>query len=228
MFAIAIDGPAGAGKSSAAKAAAQALGFTYVDTGALYRTIALYMLEQGVELQDPAAVAAALPGVRVALKYTPEGQRTLLNGRDVSDSIRTEEVSIATSRWVAHVPAVRAFLLDLQRELAARSDVVMDGRDIGTVILPGAQLKVFLTASAEERARRRTLQLRQAGEQADLARVLEEVERRDRQDAPQLERLPPDGVTLDTTGLSFDQVVQRLTDMARERMGQIKSKGEEG
>ncbi len=227
MFAIAIDGPAGAGKSSVAKAAAKALGFTYVDTGALYRTITLYMLENGVELKDPAAVAAALPGLKVSLEYGDQGQRTLLNGRDVSEAIRTEEVSIATSRWVAHVPAVRAFLLDLQRELAARSNVVMDGRDIGTVILPGAQLKVFLTASAEERARRRTLQLEQAGESADFARVLDEVERRDRQDAPQLEQLPPDGVTLDTTGLSFDQVVQRLTGMAQERMDR-KTEGEEG
>lgn len=218
MFAIAIDGPAGAGKSSVAKAAANALGFTYVDTGAMYRAIALFMLENHVPLQDPAAVAAALPRVQVSLEYCREGQRTLLGGRDVSDDIRTEEVSIATSRWVAHVPEVRRFLLDLQRDLARRANVVMDGRDIGTVILPHAQLKVFLTASAEERARRRTLQLEQAGEAADFETVLEEVNRRDAQDAPQLEQLPPDGVTLDTTGLSFDQVVERLTAMARERM----------
>lgn len=218
MFAIAIDGPAGAGKSSVAKAAASALGFTYVDTGAMYRAIALFMLENHVPLQDPAAVAAALPRVQVSLEYCQEGQRTLLGGRDVSDDIRTEEVSIATSRWVAHVPEVRRFLLDLQRDLARRANVVMDGRDIGTVILPHAQLKVFLTASAEERARRRTLQLEQAGEAADFETVLEEVNRRDAQDAPQLEQLPPDGVTLDTTGLGFDQVVERLTAMARERM----------
>lgn len=218
MFAIAIDGPAGAGKSSVAKAAASALGFTYVDTGAMYRAIALFMLENHVPLQDPAAVAAALPRVQVSLEYCREGQRTLLGGRDISDDIRTEEVSIATSRWVAHVPEVRRFLLDLQRDLARRANVVMDGRDIGTVILPHAQLKVFLTASAEERARRRTLQLEQAGEAADFETVLEEVNRRDAQDAPQLEQLPPDGVTLDTTGLGFDQVVERLTAMARERM----------
>ena len=190
MFAIAIDGPAGAGKSSVARAAASALGFAYVDTGAMYRAIALYMLENHIPLEEPAAVAA----------------------------IRTEAVSIATSRWVAHVPQVRQFLLDLQRDLAKRANVVMDGRDIGTVILPGAQLKVFLTASAEERARRRALQLEQAGEQACFQAVLEEVNRRDAQDAPQLEQLPPDGVVLDTTGLSFEQVVERLTDMARERM----------
>ncbi|MCI8385197.1 MAG: (d)CMP kinase [Acutalibacter sp.] len=218
MFAIAIDGPAGAGKSSVARAAASALGFAYVDTGAMYRAIALYMLENHIPLEEPAAVAAALPGVQISLEYGEQGQRTLLGGRDISEAIRTEAVSIATSRWVAHVPQVRQFLLDLQRDLAKRANVVMDGRDIGTVILPGAQLKVFLTASAEERARRRALQLEQAGEQACFQAVLEEVNRRDAQDAPQLEQLPPDGVVLDTTGLSFEQVVERLTDMARERM----------
>ena len=154
MFAIAIDGPAGAGKSSVAKAVARALGFTYVDTGALYRTIALYMIESGADLEDPAAVTARLPQVEISLEYGPQGQRTLLAGRDVSEAIRTQEVSMAASRWVAHIPQARAFLLDLQRGLAQRAHVVMDGRDIGTVILPEAQLKVFLTATAEERARR--------------------------------------------------------------------------
>lgn len=225
MFAIAIDGPAGAGKSSVARAAAQALGFTYVDTGALYRAIALHMLESGVDLEDPAAVAASLPGVEVSLKYGPEGQRTLLRGRDISDDIRTEQVSIATSRWVAHVPEVRQFLLGLQRQMAQQQNVVMDGRDIGTVILPGAQLKVFLTASAEERARRRTHQLEEAGQTADYDAVLREVVQRDRQDSGQLDCLPPDGITLDTTGMSFSQVVERLCALARERMST--QKGEE-
>lgn len=220
MFAIAIDGPAGAGKSSVAKAAAGALGFTYVDTGALYRAIALYMLENHVPLTEPEAVTAALPQVEVSLECGGAGQRTLLGGRDVSDQIRTEEVSIATSRWVAHIPAVRAFLVDLQRKLAESANVVMDGRDIGTVILPQAQLKVFLTATAEERARRRTRQLEEAGQPADYQTVLREVERRDRQDAGQLGRRPPDGLTLDTTGLRFEQVVDRLTALARARMAQ--------
>lgn len=218
MFAIAIDGPAGAGKSSVAKAAAKALGFTYVDTGAIYRSIALYMLENGVDIEDPAEVTAALPGVEVSLEYGESGQRTILGGRDVSEAIRTQEVSMATSKWVAHIPEVRAFLVEVQRGLARKNNVVMDGRDIGTVILPGAQLKVFLTASPEERARRRTLQLEEAGEPADFDRVLKEVVQRDKQDADQLERLPKDGVVLDTTGLSFEQVVGRLTAMARERM----------
>lgn len=218
MFAIAIDGPAGAGKSSVAKAAARELGFTYVDTGAIYRTIALYMLENHVDIEDPAAVVEKLPGVEVSLEYGEGGQRTLLGGRDVSEAIRTQEVSMATSKWVAHIPEVRAFLVDVQRGLAQKSNVVMDGRDIGTVILPDAQLKVFLTASAQERARRRTLQLAEAGEPADFDRVLREVVQRDEQDAAQLDLLPEDGVVLDTTGLSFHQVVERLTAMARERM----------
>ncbi len=219
MFAIAIDGPAGAGKSSVAKAAATALGFTYVDTGALYRTIALYMLEAGANLEDSQAVAALLPQVEVSIRYSPQGQRTLLGGRDVSEEIRTQQVSMATSRWVSHIPAVRAFLLDLQRGLAKKANVVMDGRDIGSVILPDAQLKIFLTASPEERAARRTRQLEAAGEPADFNQVLREVIQRDRQDQEQLGVIPPDAVTVDTTGMDFDQVVDRLTSLARERMG---------
>ena len=219
MFAIAIDGPAGAGKSSVAKAAAKELGFTYVDTGAIYRAIALYMLEKGVDLEDPAAVTAELTGVEVSLEYGEFGQRTLLGGRNVSEEIRTQEVSMATSKWVAHIPEVREFLVGIQRGLARKSNVIMDGRDIGTVILPDAQLKVFLTASAEEPARRRTRQLEEAGEPADFQQVLKEVVQRDKQDAAQLDLLPEDGVVLDSTGLSFRQVVERLTAMARERMG---------
>lgn len=218
MFAIAIDGPAGAGKSSVAKAVAQELGFTYVDTGAIYRAIALFMLENHVNIEDPAAVTAALPKVEVSLAYGPEGQRTLLGGRDVSEAIRREEVSMATSKWVAHIPEVRAFLVDVQRGLAEKNNVVMDGRDIGTVILPNAQLKVFLTASPEERARRRTLQLEQAGGKPDFDRVLQEVVQRDRQDAEQLEKAAGDVVRVDSTGLSFQQVVERMTELARERM----------
>lgn len=218
MFAIAIDGPAGAGKSSVARAAAKELGFTYVDTGAMYRALALYMLESHVDLTDPEAILSRLPEARVALAYGPEGQRTLLNGRDVSEAIRTQEVSMATSKWVSHIPGVRQFLLDLQRDLAKHAHVVMDGRDIGSAILPGAQLKVFLTASPEERARRRTRQLEEAGAPADYEQVLREVVQRDRQDGEQLGRTAPDAVTLDTTGLSFSEVVARLTAMARERM----------
>ena len=211
MFAIAIDGPAGAGKSSVAKAAAQRLGFTYVDTGAMYRALALFMLENGVNLEDPQAVTARLPEAKVTLAYGEKGQRTLLNGRDVSQAIRTQEVSMATSRWVSHIPQVRRFLLDLQRDLAQRAHVVMDGRDIGTAILPGAQLKVFLTASPEERARRRTRQLEEAGSPADFGQVLAEVVQRDKQDQEQLGQRPADGVTLDTTCSKLSPVVSRVT-----------------
>lgn len=218
MFAIAIDGPAGAGKSSAAKAAAQELGFTYVDTGAMYRALTLYMLENHVDLTDPAAVIRQLHQVKVGLDYGRDGQRTFLNGQDVTEAIRTPEVSMATSRWVSHIPEVRLFLLDLQRDMARRANVVMDGRDIGSTILPDARLKVFLTASPEERARRRTLQLEEAGAPADYEQVLREVIQRDRQDAKELDAAAPDAVTLDTTGLSFPEVVARLTAMARERM----------
>ena len=146
MFAVAIDGPAGAGKSSVAKAAAKELGFVYVDTGAIYRTIALHVLRQGVDPHDAPAVEALLPHIQVELAYTPEGQKMLLNGEDVTGLIRTPEVSMATSACSA-IPAVRAYLLQLQRDLAEKNNVLMDGRDIGTVVLPQAQLKVFLTAS---------------------------------------------------------------------------------
>ena len=163
MFAVAIDGPAGAGKSSVAKAAAKELGFVYVDTGAIYRTIALHVLRQGVDPHDAPAVEALLPHIQVELAYTPEGQKMLLNGEDVTGLIRTPEVSMATSACSA-IPAVRAYLLQLQRDLAEKNNVLMDGRDIGTVVLPQAQLKVFLTASPQERARRRVAQLAEAGQ----------------------------------------------------------------
>ena len=163
--------------------------------------------------------------MEISLEYGPEGQRTLLQGRDVSEEIRTQEVSMATSRWVSHIPKVREFLVDLQRGLAEKANVIMDGRDIGTVILPGAQLKIFLTASPEERARRRTAQLEQAGEPADFRQVLSQVVQRDRQDQEQLALTAPDTVTLDTTGLDFSQVVGAVVALARERMDQPR-KGE--
>lgn len=220
MFAVAIDGPAGAGKSSVAKAAAQELGFIYVDTGAIYRTIALYVLRQGVDPHQASAVEALLPQVQVSLEYTQQGQKMLLNGEDVTALIRTPEVSMATSACSA-IPAVRAYLLQLQRDLAAENNVLMDGRDIGTVVLPHAQLKVFLTASPEERARRRVAQLEKAGQQADYASILRDIQQRDYQDSHR-ETAPlrpaEDAMLLDNSSYTFEESVRRLVALVRERL----------
>ena len=220
MFAVAIDGPAGAGKSSVAKAAAQELGFVYVDTGAIYRTIALHVLSQGVDPHDAPAVEALLPAIQVGLEYTPEGQVMRLNGEDVTSLIRTPEVSMATSACSA-IPAVRAYLLQLQRDLAEKNNVLMDGRDIGTVVLPQAQLKVFLTASPQERARRRVAQLAEAGQQADYEAILRDIQQRDYQDSHR-ETAPlrpaEDAVLLDNSDFTFQQSVERLVGLVRERL----------
>ena len=220
MFAVAIDGPAGAGKSSVAKAAAQELGFIYVDTGAIYRTIALYVLRQGVDPHQASAVEALLPQVQVSLEYTQQGQKMLLNGEDVTALIRTPEVSMATSACSA-IPAVRAYLLQLQRDLAEKNNVLMDGRDIGTVVLPQAQLKVFLTASPQERARRRVAQLAEAGQQADYEAILRDIQQRDYQDSHR-ETAPlrpaEDAVLLDNSDFTFQQSVERLVGLVRERL----------
>ena len=220
MFAVAIDGPAGAGKSSVAKAAAKELGFVYVDTGAIYRTIALHVLRQGVDPHDAPVVEALLPHIQVELAYTPEGQKMLLNGEDVTGLIRTPEVSMATSACSA-IPAVRAYLLQLQRDLAEKNNVLMDGRDIGTVVLPQAQLKVFLTASPQERARRRVAQLAEAGQQADYEAILRDIQQRDYQDSHR-ETAPlrpaEDAVLLDNSDFTFQQSVERLVGLVRERL----------
>ena len=220
MFAVAIDGPAGAGKSSVAKAAAQELGYIYVDTGAIYRTIALYVLRQGVDPQDAAGVEALLPQIEIGMEYTDQGQKMILNGEDVTGLIRTPEVSMATSTCSA-IPAVRAFLLQLQRDLAEKNNVLMDGRDIGTVVLPHAQLKVFLTASPQERARRRVLQLEESGQKADYEAILRDIQQRDYQDSHR-ETAPlrpaEDSVLVDTSGVTFEESVQRLVELVRERL----------
>ncbi len=220
MFSVAIDGPAGAGKSSVAKAAAKELGFVYVDTGALYRTIALYLLDHGVDLRDPAAVEAVLPRVKIGLEYGEDGQKMFLCGVEVTDRIRTPEVSMATAECSA-IPAVRAFLLGLQRDLANRSNVLMDGRDIGTVVLPNAGLKVFLTASPEERARRRVRQMVEAGQTADFDSVLRDIRQRDYQDSHRETaplRQAEDAVLLDTTGISFEESVKKLVELVRQQL----------
>ena len=219
MFSVAIDGPAGAGKSSVAKAAAQRLGFVYVDTGALYRTIGLYLLRRGVDPSDPAAVEPLLPAIEVTLAHSAEGQKMFLCGEDVTGLIRTPEVSMAASACSA-IPAVRAALLELQRDLAKKHDVLMDGRDIGTVVLPDAPLKIFYTADAGERARRRVKQLRDAGKPADYDAILEDIRRRDDQDSHRAAaplKQADDAVLLDTTRLTFDQAVEAVVRLVRER-----------
>ena len=220
MFAVAIDGPAGAGKSSVAKAAAKELGFVYVDTGAIYRTIALYVLRKGVDPHDAAGVEALLPEIQVGMEYTDQGQKMLLNGEDVTGLIRTPEVSMATSTCAA-IPAVRGYLLQLQRDLAQKNNVLMDGRDIGTVVLPHAQLKVFLTASAQERARRRVRQLEESGQAADYEAILRDIQQRDYQDSHrEVAPLRPaeDAVLVDTSQDSFARSVERLVGLVRERL----------
>ena len=181
MIHIAIDGPAGAGKSTIARALAAQIGFIYVDTGALYRTVGLFMLRAGVDPADAEAVVPRLDGVQIALTFSEGEQHVLLSGEDVSEAIRTPEVSIAASA-VSAIPAVRAFLLSLQKELAAANNVIMDGRDIGTVILPDAQLKIFLTASPQARAQRRFAQLQEKGEAVSYDEVLRDIQKRDEQD----------------------------------------------
>ena len=219
-FAIAIDGPAGAGKSSVAKAAAKALGFIYVDTGALYRTVGLYMLQHGVDPEDLTAVENALKDITVDMKHEEDGQHMYLCGEDVTDRIRTPEVSMAASNF-SKIPVVRSFLLSTQTNMAERYDVLMDGRDIGTVVLPNAQVKIFLTASAEERARRRCLELEQKGQPEPYEEILADIEKRDDQDMNrETAPLKPaeDSVLLDTSDLDFEGSVNKLLEIVRERM----------
>ena len=220
MFAIAIDGPAGAGKSSAAKAAAKKLGFIYVDTGALYRTIGLYMMRNHIPMEEPEKVAAALAGVQIELGFREDGQHVFLGGEDVSEYIRTPEISMAASR-VSAIPQVRVFLFDLQRSLAEKNNVLMDGRDIGTVVLPNAQVKIFLTASAEERARRRCLELEQKGEPVTYEEVLADIQKRDYQDSHrEIAPLVPaeDAVIVDTSNCDLKGAVEQILQIVYKKL----------
>ncbi|MCD8145625.1 MAG: (d)CMP kinase [Oscillospiraceae bacterium] len=220
---IAIDGPAGAGKSTIAKRLAAQLGYVYVDTGAIYRTVGLYALRNGVDKADTAGLTALLTEIQVDLRYGPQGQQMLLNGEDVTDAIRTPEVAAYASS-VAAIPAVRAFLLDKQRELARRQNVIMDGRDIGTVVLPDAAVKIFLTASPQVRAKRRWLELTEKGSRESYETVLAEVEARDAADrsrpiAPL--RQAEDAILADTSDLNFEESVALLTRIIREKFAEL-------
>ena len=218
---IAIDGPSGAGKSTLARSLAEALGYLYVDTGAIYRTVGLAACRAGVDPEDGAAVAGLLPGLEIGMGYGADGvQRMYLNGEDVSQAIRQHEIS----RWascVSALPQVRAFLLDRQRRLAEEHDVVMDGRDIGTVVLPWADVKIFVTASPEARARRRWLELSQRGEQTDYETVLKDVLSRDEQDTSRAAaplRQAEDAVLADTTQLDLKQSLDLLVHIVKEQL----------
>lgn len=207
MISIAIDGPSGAGKSSMAKRLAAELGYTYVDTGAMYRSIGLFALRDGKDPHDADAVAALLPSVRLDIRLIDGTQHIYLNGEDVSEAIRTEACGMAASAVAAH-PAVRTFLLDTQRDLAARQNVLMDGRDIGTVVLPNATVKIYLTASAAARASRRQAELLAKGQQADFATVLADIEQRDYQDSHRAVaplRQAEDAVLVDTSDIGIEE-----------------------
>lgn len=217
---VAIDGPAGAGKSTVSRAAAKAVGYIYVDTGALYRAVGVNALRKGIDTKDKYAVAASLADISVDLVFENGEQKVLLNGENVSAEIRTPPASMAASD-VSAVPEVRAFLFDLQRDIAKRNNCIMDGRDIGTVVLPDAKVKIFLTASPEERATRRYKELIEKGTEVKYEDVLADLIERDYNDSHrEIAPLKPaeDGVILDTTGLSLDESVNEIIRIIKENI----------
>ena len=220
MFQVAIDGPGGAGKSTISKAAAKKMGFVYIDTGAMYRAAALFCLRQGIDIrQNPAAAEEAVGGISIDIDYFEDGQHIFLNGEDVSAAIRTPEVSMGASD-VSAIPAVRVKLVELQRNLASTKNVIMDGRDIGTHVLPHAQVKIFLTASPEIRAKRRFDELTAKGQACVYETVLKEMQERDKNDATRaVSPLRPaeDSVILDTSELAFEEALSAVICMIQEK-----------
>ena len=219
MFNVAIDGPAGAGKSTIAKAAAKELGFNYVDTGALYRAIAYNAVTKGV-IDDTQKIIDMLTDTNVELKYVDGVQAVYLNGDDVSAYIRTPEISMGASK-VSAIPQVREFLLNLQRDIAQKNNVIMDGRDIATVVLPNADVKIFLFACPECRAQRRYKELMEKGEDVTLEDVLADVNQRDYQDSHrEIAPLKPseDSVMADTSKLTLEESIQLIIDIIKERI----------
>ena len=217
MYNIAIDGPAGAGKSTIAKMAAKKLDFIYVDTGAMYRAMALYFLRREIDAKDEKKIAEACEHINVTIAYQEGEQQVLLNGENVNAFIRTEEVSMMTSN-TSKYPAVREKLLYLQRKLAAANNVIMDGRDIGTCVLPDAELKIYLTASASERAKRRYLEQKERGVESDLAQIERDIIARDEQDmnreiAPL--KQAEDAIYLDTSDMPIEEVVTKIVSLVQ-------------
>ncbi len=217
---IAIDGPAGAGKSTIAKTAAKELGFIYVDTGALYRTVGLNALRMGKNTKSAEDVVPTLEGLEVSLRFVDGEQRVFLGEEDVSLAIRQNEVSMAASN-VSAIPKVREFLFDLQRDIAKKNNCIMDGRDIGTVVLPDAKIKIYLTASAEARADRRFKELTEKGQQVEYDVILKEIKERDFQDmnreiAPL--KQAADAVLVDTTELTLAESIEYMIKVIKERL----------
>ena len=220
IYSVAVDGPSGAGKSTLSKAVARELGIVYVDTGAIYRTIGYYIFREGIDPKDAGAVVAALPLIHVDMCYSEDGlQHMLLNGEDVTEQIRLPEISMYASA-VSAIQPVRDYLLEMQRDMARRSSVIMDGRDIGTVVLPDAQVKIFLTADVEVRARRRTTELELRGTPKPFEQVLEEMKQRDwadsHRDAAPLQEAE-DAIRVDTTDMDFQQSKEAIMQVIRRR-----------
>ncbi len=220
-FSVAIDGPSGAGKSTIAKAAAKSLGFVYLDTGAIYRTVAWHVTMMGIGPKDTDHVPMLLDDANIQIDFREDGQHMILNGKDITGEIRTPEITACASQ-VAAQPAVREFLLDLQRDLAKRHNIIMDGRDIGTVVLPNASLKIFLTATPEKRAQRRYEEYLEKGQKASYEEVLADQKQRDYDDSHR--KLAPlkqarDAVVVDTTELGLQESIDAVTTLIRERLG---------
>ena len=222
IYSVAVDGPSGAGKSTLAKAAAAELHIIYVDTGAIYRTIGCYARRQGVDAADTQAVIALLPQVKIEMRYDEQGlQHMLLHGEDVTREIRLPEMSLYASA-VSAIPEVRSFLLEMQRDFARRSSVIMDGRDIGTVVLPHADVKIFLQADVAVRARRREKELQERGTPRPFEQVLAEMKERDYNDTHRAAaplRPAEDAIVVDTSYLDFQQSKEKILEIIREKVG---------
>lgn len=218
---VAIDGPAGAGKSTISKAVAKRLGFVYIDTGAMYRAIGLAAVRRGIDTKDADGVAAILGEVEITIAHNEDGQQIFLNGENVSEEIRLPEISVAASN-VAVIPAVRLKLVELQRALAEKENVIMDGRDIGTYVLPDAEVKIFLTASVEERAKRRCKELLEKGVETDVNSVKADMEYRDKNDSGRdfapLKRAE-DSVHVDNTDITIEEAIERICQLVENQRG---------